>query len=68
MILYEYRCKRCKALFTLRRKMDCRNEAATCPDCGAAGFRVISRASVPRTVWAADSDRERILRAGNVWE
>ena len=65
--LYEYRCidPACRALFTLWRYTDRRNDPVTCPECGCAGRRVISRplrAGVPATMTP-----EEVRRSEEVW-
>jgi len=67
MTLYEYRCKRCKGLFDARRPMECRNEPATCPNCGAAGFRVISTPQQFRHAWSTPRGGEELRQAEELW-
>ena len=65
MILYEYRCIACQNIFTARRPMARCNDPATCPHCGAAGRRIISRpqrAGVPVTM-----EPEQVRRSEEVW-
>jgi chaperonin GroES len=42
MPIYEYRCSKCGKDFELMRPFSQSNESALCPDCGAAGERMIS--------------------------
>lgn len=68
MTLYEYRCIACRCLFTARRPMERRNEPVTCPQCGAAGRRVISRPQDFRFVWSTPRDPEELRRQPEIWE
>ena len=67
MTLYEYRCNGCRALFDVRRPMACRNEPATCPQCGAAGFRVISRPQAFKHAWSTQRSGEELRKAEELW-
>jgi len=42
MPIYEYRCSKCSKDFELMRPFSQANEPGLCPDCGAAGERMIS--------------------------
>lgn len=68
MTLYEYRCLRCKTLFTARMPMECCNEPATCPECGAAGRRTISVPQRHRGVWQQPRGGDELLRTKEIWE
>ena len=68
MILYDYRCYRCKEEFTLRRRMDCRNQPATCPECGAAGKRMFSVPQPHMGVWQRETNAETIRTTPEIWE
>jgi len=68
MILYEYRCLRCRTLFTARRPMECRDLPATCPECGAAGARIISLPQRWKGAWAEQKSPEEIRNAKEIWE
>jgi len=65
--IYEYRCLRCRTLFTLRRPMECRNEPATCPECGAGGERVISVPQVHKGVWQRPTDPNVLAKTPEIW-
>ena len=46
MPLYEYRCSKCGRIFELLRRRVEKDEAASCPDCGGEGRRIVSMPAV----------------------
>jgi len=68
MILYEYRCVRCGALFAVRRPMTCRNLPAACPECGATGRRVISVPQAHKGIWQEPTDPETLRTTPEIWD
>jgi putative FmdB family regulatory protein len=68
MILYEYRCLRCRTLFTARMPMECCNQPATCPECGAAGRRVISKPQAKLDAWSRPEHPEKLRTTREIWE
>jgi len=68
MILYEYRCLNCGALFAVRRPMACRNLPAMCPECGATGRRVISAPQAHKGVWQKPTDPETLRTTPEIWQ
>ena len=68
MILYEYRCKACRARFTARRPMARRDEPADCPDCGGPGLRVISVPQKWESAWSRPRHPEELRTTKELWE
>lgn len=46
MTVYEYECKKCGAIFDLRRHVSERDEDAACPKCGGNGRRILQSPSL----------------------
>ncbi len=47
MPVYEYKCRKCEATFTVNKSMWSSNRAETCPTCGTDGAeKVVSRVNV----------------------
>ncbi len=68
MALYEYRCLKCRTLFTERRPCEQRDDPASCPACGASGRRVLSVPQRWTGVWQEKQDPEKLLKTKEIWE
>jgi putative FmdB family regulatory protein len=59
VIMYEYRCKTCRHVFTVRRKMGEAKEREACPDCAGEGVRLFARPHLSKFIAANPNDREQ---------